>query len=109
MNEEVNQEDREKIVACIEKGKVEFAHTVNIDKKNPDFTITNVELESIWEDVDDCYQGGFTISWQTVSAGFGELVVSKIGDKIKCQNEALGKRFIKSVFDKLIEKMELDS
>lgn len=71
------------------------------------FTITDVKL--------DCwgpYKGnksGFCIHWVTKAAGFGSMTVYVDNDgKLKCDNEAMGKNFLKTVLVALLDKMELD-
>lgn len=67
----------------------------------PDFTVTRVRT-------DRCEKNYLVLQWETVSAGFGELVFKKIDDCLVCiDNEAMSKRFIKDVFNKLVDDMEM--
>jgi hypothetical protein len=115
MNE---SEAREKITKAIESGNVvvsEMAEAsfANMDLDNPDrvadFTITDIKLNcwGPWKKADFGNEGGFEIQWETVNCGFGSTTVYVKDGKIKCDNEAMGKNFIRSVFEKLIQDMEL--
>lgn len=66
----------------------------------PDFTVTAATLRDAWD-------GGFIIAWETVSAGFGELTVSRSKGKVVLDSERMGKEFCKAVFAKFVEGVEL--
>jgi len=65
--------------------------------KKPDFTITKVWL------TEDYREGLVDIGWATKSAGFGHLSFDNHNGKIHCSSETMGRNFVKSVLDKLIE------
>lgn len=88
----------------------------NVDLRNPDFTIVEVELHGwgAWEREKDGQKfgnlGGFAIDWVAKSAGCGTMSVyiDKEDGKIHCQNEYMGKQFLKDVLCKLVDEMILD-
>lgn len=81
-----------------------------------DWTLTRVELESTWAKFRKKIKGktfgndgGFSVTWSTKACGFGNLVFYKKKGKLRCDNEAIGKTFIKKILDKLVDEVELDS
>lgn len=53
-------------------------------------------------------QGGFEIAWHAKGIGFGRLLVWKDNDgKLKCDNEGMSRKFIKALFAKLTDDLEL--
>lgn len=115
MNED---EAKEKILNAFEKGNVVVSDRAaesfaNMDLGNPDrvadFTITHIELScwSPWKRGELGNEGGFEIKWETKNCGFGSTTVYVKDGKIQCDNEAMGKTFIRSVFEKLLQDMEL--
>ena len=65
----------------------------------PDFTITEVWL------TEDYREGLIDIGWATKSAGFGHLSFKNCkGDgKIHCSSETMGRNFVRSVLNKLVD------
>jgi len=53
--------------------------------------------------------GGFTIGWSAKNFGFGQLAFTMDNDKIICDNECMGKNFIRQVLLKLVEESNLIS
>jgi hypothetical protein len=66
----------------------------------PDWTITRVRLMGLGPT-------GFELAWETKSAGFGVVTILVKSDKLYCGNEGMGKKFIKSVFDRFVEDLTL--
>jgi hypothetical protein len=92
----------EKIRQLASEGKIEFSQPeafARVDMKKPDFTITGVQLASAWGDDGT----GFVLTWQTQSAGFGELVFDTNDGTLSCDSETMGKKFVKSVFNYFVD------
>jgi hypothetical protein len=115
---EASEEDRQKVKKAILAGRIEWSEEAkeslaSMDRQNPDFTVIDIDLHC-WgkfnnKEGEQVNQGGFDISWRTKSAGFGHMIVYIDNDgKIKCQDEGMGKTFLKDVLNKLIDKIELD-
>lgn len=104
--------DREKIIDALENGRVEFpseqaeAALLRMDEKEPDFSLTGVQLETCWERRRARKrQYGFTVDWTTVSAGFGSISVFIDKDgQLRCDNEGMSKEFVKKVLCKLVDE-----
>lgn len=64
----------------------------------PDFTITNVWL------TEDYREGLIDIGWSTKSAGYGHLSFKNVDGRIQCSSEGMGRKFVRSVLNKLVEK-----
>jgi hypothetical protein len=82
----------------------------------PDWTLTGVKVDSVWgkwqkkihgETLGN--DGGFEVSWSTVSCGFGGLTFYLKDGKLHCDNEGMSKKFIMKVFKKLVEETQLDN
>ncbi len=125
MNDEPDcEKDIETIRKCAAEGRIKmspqgekyFARAGGISR-TPDFGIVDVVIESVWgpwhhsnpagEDTGN--EGGITIGWQSVSAGWGSLTIYK--DRygtIQAQTEMMGREFCKSVLMKLAETMVIE-
>ncbi len=68
----------------------------------PDFTLTKVEVESCWGK-NKTNDGGFEVTWGTVSAGFGSLTFVKRDGKLICDAETMGREFVQEVLKKLAD------
>lgn len=118
-------EVREKIVKALKEGRVkwsdhgqEYWDRVGVIKggNDADHSIIKADVKfwGKWEKENNGGQkfgnlGGMEICWQTVSAGFGSLVLFIDFDgKLKAQTESMSKEFCKSVLMKVIEDMEID-
>lgn len=91
--------DLDKVKSLIREGRVVMAGTppdMRAGAKH-DFTVTNVEM----------YEG-FTLQWQTVSAGFGQLTFYNKNGKLHCDTEAMSRDFVRSVLMKLADDVILD-
>jgi len=85
--------------------------------KASDFTLTSVNVESCfspWSRNEEDgtvigNDGGFEVSWVTVSAGAGGLTFYLKGGKLHCDNEMMSKDFIKTVLCKLVDDTELEN
>lgn len=66
--------------------------------EKPDFTVTEVWL------TEDYREGLIDIGWSTVSAGFGHLSFKNVDGKIHCSSETMGRNFVRSVLNKLVEQ-----
>ena len=80
-----------------------------------DLTLTGAKLESTWSKWRKKVKGkifgndgGFEISWSTVSAGFGGLTFYIKDGKLHCETEGMGKKFIVKVLVKLVEDTILE-
>ncbi len=117
----MSKEERiEKVKELILQGKVEFdprcAEAVrNLNLKNPDRTLTEVELESAWgewhrigkDGTEFGNKGGFSINWMTKSAGCGTLIVFIDNDgKLRIDTQCMSREFCKEVICKLIDQAE---
>lgn len=78
---------------------------MNSDGK-PDWTVTRVRLDA-WNK--GSHGGpGFEVAYETWSAGFGTVTIYQDADgKLNCDNEAMGRTFLKAVLSKLIDECEL--
>jgi len=87
----------------------EFIDNFKPAKKEPDWTVTEVKLANCWESVneDNDIKGGFDIMWSTVSAGFGHMSFYYKADKVVCDSDGRDKEFIKQVFNKLVDDLDL--
>lgn len=112
---EASQEDRDKIVDLIKKGKIKLSASaqryfdraggIRADGK-ADFTIVEAEVDSFWGPYES-NNGGLDIHWSTVSAGFGRLTVHITKDgKLKAETEGMGKEFCKAVLAKLVDNWD---
>jgi hypothetical protein len=112
---DASEAERQKIIRALEAGRVVIDPSAaeaigRLDRDNPDFTITSTALEcwGPWHEDDRGNDGGFEIKWETRSAGCGRLVVCLEDGRLVCQNEGMGRRFIREVFEHLIGQMELE-
>lgn len=116
---EASPEDRAKLAKALAEGRVEFSPAAaeamaNIDFKNPDFTITGVQLEfwGPWERVIDGEKygnsGGMHINWQSVSGGNGtlKLHIDPETKKLQADPQCMGKKFCLSLFKYIIDNWE---
>lgn len=116
---EASEAEKEKVKKAILAGRITMSEeaTQSLASMNPNdpekFTITDVDLYC-WgkfnnKEGNQANQGGFDISWRTKAAGFGHMVVYVDNDgSIRCQDEGMGKNFLRDVLNKLLDKMELD-
>ena len=70
------------------------------------FAVTSAKLIYAWTQPGS---SGFTVKWETASAGFGETGFYTKDGKLFCDNEAMGKFFIANVLMRLVEEAELTS
>lgn len=103
---------------CVE-GIVSTLRTEKLRRKTveADFTVTAVKLGGFFEYQDDPpsldEQGerrvnkGFTLNWETKSAGFGELAICEESGEVICDNEAMGPDFVKEVLAKWVDGMRM--
>lgn len=111
-----DEETRKKIVGLIKDGKAqveprfeEALANLVIKKRAPkeeDWELTLVEVDSFWGQTADV-SGGAEVSWATKGAGFGTLTFFMKDGKLMCDNQMMGRKFIKRVFCKLIDEMQL--
>lgn len=102
---------KEQVKKAILAGNVEFTPRVqaaieNMSLKNPDFTIENVAV-SFWGP-NKFNGGGMGIDWSTKSAGCGRCDLYIKDGKLCCMNEAMGKKFIATLLDYILEQVELE-
>jgi len=99
-------ENVEKVRQLASEGKIEFSQPeafARVNMKTPDFTITGVQLDHTWNE-EGTNRKGFLLTWQTQSAGFGELVFIMWEDgSLHCDSETMSKSFVKSVFNYLVD------
>ena len=112
MAKQAQQAVRTKIAKLIKAGRVKSRYPISINLKDPDWTVTVVRLENAWgkwRKIRDGKKigndGGFCLSWGTVSAGFGELTFYLLGNKLYCDSECLGKEFVRKVLDKFMSDL----
>lgn len=109
---DVTPEEREKLLEAAKKG-IKCSDLANkcfpISADKPDFTITDVELLESWTTKSSINGGscGLIIQWGTVSAGFGTVTLVIKDKGIECDDENMGKDFVKEVFNKLIDKAKI--
>jgi hypothetical protein len=103
------EEDHQKIIKALEEGRVEWS---SVGKRyferaggianEPDFTVVEAIVTDFWGPWGN-NQGGMTISWSTISAGFGSISLFLKDDKLYANTEGMSKAFVKEVFNKLID------
>ena len=62
--------------------------------------VIRASLANAWRRGKKC---GFVVSWETVSAGFGETDFVLENGKLTCYDETMGKEFVKEVLAKLAD------
>jgi hypothetical protein len=77
-------------------GIVEHIHT----GAKPDFTVTAAHFNAAGIGTDGPYA---VISWETKSAGFGELTLSHKDGKLHIDTEAMSERFVIEVLQHLVK------
>ena len=112
--EEISEAARKRLIQCLENGQVVFpegteeslANLGRISKNDPDYgKITNVKL-SCWGDPEGSPSCGFNIEWQSHGFGFGNITVGLGPDGvIRCDNETMSAKFVKSVMCALVDNM----
>lgn len=109
---EAPPEVREKIAEAFRNGNVTISPEgaealARLDLRNPNYTLTEVKF-TFWgpNDVND---GGLGVDWSTTSAGFGrcDFYLDKDG-QLRCMNEAMGKAFLRSLLERMLEQTVLD-
>lgn len=94
-------EARERLQQTIRDGNAVMMGTPPTLTGKPDFTVTRATLP-----------GGFTLRWQTVSAGFGEIDFEPTGEDgptgVRIYRETMGRDFIKAALAKMVDDAELD-
>ena len=113
-HEDASPEERERIKNACRDGRIVCESLDALDRvlhaahtgQKPDFTVTDVELAECWAPSTN-NSGGFRVYWETVSAGFGETTFFLKGGKLHCDNEAMGRDFIKKVMAALVDQVEL--
>jgi hypothetical protein len=105
MSDDVPQEIRDQIADAARRRAIvvprkdqEAFNAIRLNE--PDFTVTGAEIEGVslrqeWF--------GFGVAWRTKSAGYGHFEFEVRDGKLRIANEAMGKRFIKSVITQLDE------
>lgn len=111
----------EKVKEAIEKGNIVMSERgaqalSNMSFDNPDFTLTEVELECCWGPFNDkktgeqVNKGGFSFNWSSKSAGCGRITFHIANDgTLHCYNQMSSKEFIKEVFAKWLDQVVLDT
>lgn len=67
----------------------------------PDFTVTAAKVLQLQDEF-------LVVAWETQSAGFGTVSIYKDTDgTYRCGNETMDRRFLKSVFSKLLDEIPL--
>lgn len=97
---EASEEEKEKILKLAKEGKLVAYNTEafeRLDFKNPDSTLTKVELTNT-----------FTVLWETKSAGFGGLTFWVENGKLMCDAYGTGKDFCKKILCKLVDDAEIE-
>ncbi len=107
-------EERQKIIDALKAGRVKWSpagqkyfERAGVISNNPDFTVVDAIITGFWGPWEK-NQGGMEISWGTVSAGFGTLVLYIKDGKLHADTERMGKDFCKEVLAKLVDDMEVD-
>jgi hypothetical protein len=105
------EEAKQAAVEAIKAGRVDmapgFVESVNsMALENPDFTIVGIRLRCWGPNVRN--GGGFRVEWDTVSAGFGSTAFYLKDGKLRCDNEGMGREFLKSVLVDLVDRAILD-
>lgn len=107
---------RQAIVSAITAGRVrvEKGHEKALKnfedalagKKKFDHKLVEVKITSAWGPNKLC-DGGFDVAWSTISAGWGSFTFykRKNGQWI-CDNEAMSRKFLKTVLCKLADEVE---
>ena len=89
-----------------ENGK-EYWNRAAVISTKPDFTVVKATVESFWGK-NERNDGGMVVSWQTVSAGFGELTVYMKDGQLRAETECMSKQFCKEVLNKLFDNCNTD-
>jgi hypothetical protein len=66
----------------------------------------SVSIGECWEENKN-NGGGFTVQWSVAGVGFGSFTFCIKKDKIVCDNETMGKPFIKKIFERLVDTAEM--
>jgi hypothetical protein len=114
----MSETERETIKRLAKEGKVELSSedeaALNRMTKpgiiykvssEPDFTLRKVQLTGATELEDGGY--AFDLAWQTESAGFGHICFWSKDSLLHCDNEAMGRDFLKKVVCKLVDDATL--
>ena len=77
-----------------------------------DLKFERVDLHAAWGPHEE-NDGGFILTWscskEHPAEGFGELSFAKMKDgTIRCDNECIGKEFIKAAFDHFLDTVQMD-
>ena len=72
-----------------------------IEKNSKEYEIHDVNIST------DYKEGDIDLEW-TASIGFGHLAFKIVGDKIHCNNETMGREFVKEVLNKLVDISIMD-
>ncbi len=107
--------DKELVIKAIQAGNVDWSDKAKEYFRNTclghDFTLTKVELTNFWgkwTKGDFGNKGGMEIIWETVSAGFGRIVlIIDLDNKVKIETQGMDKDFCKAVFAKMIDDAEV--
>lgn len=122
---DASKEDREIIVDCLKKGRLTIGPEIKdaverLFSKKPDeefdWTITKYTLKC-WGPYSHTYpdngekignDGGFTIDWQSESAGAGSVIfyIDTETKKICCQSECTSKRFVKELLCRIVDDID---
>jgi len=121
----MNEEEKDKFKKALQAGRVEATPRVeealaNFDWENPDSTLKAVSV-TFWgpwrrpmkhnPDEITGNGGGIGINYMMKSAGCGraDFYIDDKTGKLRCYNQAMGKKFLATLFDHILENTELDS
>jgi hypothetical protein len=78
-----------------------------LDLIDPDWSFTKVTLACAWGKFDG-NGGGFSIEWETQSAGRGRADFYLDGGRLRCMNEGMGRAFLKQLLGAVVDQCDLD-
>ena len=111
--------DKEKVKKAVLKGNVTASAraqkalaTMDFNDPNPDFTITEIDL-NCWGPFKlygvQINYGGFDITYETKSAGRGRVTIYNANDgKLRCERQGMSQQFIKDLLARLVDELILD-
>lgn len=127
MKRPISDKERKRIIKALGKGlkiapgKEEVLARIDLSKKptDADWALTKVYVDSCWGpwsrkecpvtlDPAAGNAGGFDVAWETRGCGFGSLTFYIKDGKLMCDNEGMGRDFIKKVLSKMVDETLLD-